>query len=105
MPSTTELVNALFTRPGGAYRYLSSYIDGDDADRLIPHDVAVDTDQLQTVIDNKSYKVTAAPVHHGPIPALAWRIDLAGKSIVFSGDMNGDSHRGPVVFADDLQCF
>jgi ribonuclease BN (tRNA processing enzyme) len=32
------------------------------------------------------------PVHHGPIPALAWRIDVGGRSIVISGDMNGDNH-------------
>ena len=29
-------------------------------------------------------------VIHGGVPALAWRIELAGKSLVFSGDTNGD---------------
>ena len=27
-------------------------------------------------------------MHHGPIAAVAWRVELAGCSIVFSGDMN-----------------
>ena len=30
----------------------------------------------------------AIPVHHGPIPALAWRVELAGCAISFSGDMS-----------------
>nr|NIR85575.1 MBL fold metallo-hydrolase [Gammaproteobacteria bacterium] len=32
------------------------------------------------------------PVHHGPTPALAWRIDTGGKAMVVSGDMNGNYH-------------
>lgn len=37
------------------------------------------------------YRITAVPVHHGPIPALAWRVEIGGKTIVFSGDMNNDN--------------
>ena len=29
-------------------------------------------------------------VSHGPVPALAYRIDLGEQRIVFSGDLNGD---------------
>ena len=32
--------------------------------------------------------ITATPVHHGPISALAWRVDIDGCGITFSGDMN-----------------
>ncbi len=31
-------------------------------------------------------------MHHSPIPALAWRIQISGKVIVFSGDMNNDNN-------------
>ncbi len=31
-------------------------------------------------------------VHHGPLPALAYRVIIGDKSITFSGDMNGDYH-------------
>ena len=37
------------------------------------------------------------PVHHGPIPSLAWRVDAGGCSLVLSGDT---SNRG-----DSLQRF
>ena len=42
-------------------------------------------------MDDSRYRLTAVPVHHGPIPALAWRVEIAGKLIVFSGDMNNDN--------------
>jgi len=92
MPATTKFVNALFGKPDGAYRYLSSYIEGTDEYRIVPHDVSAEGVRENRVIDNNNRRITAIPVHHGPIPALAWRIDIDGKSIVFSGDMNGSKH-------------
>jgi ribonuclease BN (tRNA processing enzyme) len=47
---------------------------------------------VQQVMASKDYKITAVAVHHGPVPALAWRIDINGRAIAFSGDMNGDNH-------------
>jgi ribonuclease BN (tRNA processing enzyme) len=32
----------------------------------------------------------AVTVIHGQVPALAWRIEIDGKRIVFSGDTNGE---------------
>jgi ribonuclease BN (tRNA processing enzyme) len=32
----------------------------------------------------------AVTVIHGQVPALAWRIEIGGKRIVFSGDTNGE---------------
>jgi ribonuclease BN (tRNA processing enzyme) len=32
----------------------------------------------------------AVSVVHGAFPALAWRVEMGGKRIVFSGDTNGD---------------
>jgi len=90
MPSVTKYVLALFG-PDGAYRYLSSYLDGTDSFRLLPHDVEATGRTGQLVLDNSRYRLSAAPVHHGPIPALAWRVMIAGKTLVFSGDMNNDN--------------
>ncbi len=28
---------------------------------------------------------------HGGVPAVAWRVSMGGRSIVFSGDTNGDN--------------
>jgi len=41
----------------------------------------------ETVFEMNGVKVAAFAVDHGPVkPAYGWRIDFAGKSVVFSGD-------------------
>ena len=35
-------------------------------------------------------QVTALGVTHGSVPALAYRVEYGGRSLVFSGDQNGD---------------
>ena len=90
MPSTTAFVQGMFGKQG-VYRYLSDYLDGSGGYRLIAHDVTA-TGRSQVVVrEDADYTLTAVPVHHGPIPALAWRVSIAGKHIVFSGDMNNDN--------------
>jgi len=88
MPAATVFVDRLFG-PKGAFRYLSGYLDGGEEYRLRPHDVPADGRERQRVL-SKPYRITAVPVHHGPVPALAWRVELAARSVVFSGDMNND---------------
>lgn len=87
MPSTTAFVDKLFGEKG-AFRYLSDFLDGTRPYRLLPSNVDVMSKDIMTVVDNNLYRVSAIPVDHGPIPAIAWRIDIDGKSVVFSGDMS-----------------
>lgn len=87
MPATSEFVRSLFG-PQGAYRYLSSYLDGSEVFQLRPHDVTASGKRRQLVLQKPDYRIVAVPAYHGPIPALAWRIDLSDHSVVFSGDMN-----------------
>ena len=90
MPSLTNFVHDLFGSKG-AYQYLNSYLDGSDRYRLFPHDVDATGKKEQLVESNSLHRLIAIPVHHGPIPALAWRVEFKGKIIVFSGDMNNDN--------------
>ncbi len=99
MPSATDFVQTLFADPAGAYHYLSDYLTGDGAYRLLPHDVSASETAVQQVMANKNYKLTAVAVRHGPLPALAWRIDIGERAIAFSGDMNGDNHTLPKLAA------
>lgn len=92
MPSTGAFIDTLFASPDGAFRYLDDFLNGDAGYRLIPRDVEADGTEAVTVVDDGRFRLTAIPVHHGPIPALAWRVDIGGKRIVVSGDMNGDMH-------------
>jgi ribonuclease BN (tRNA processing enzyme) len=46
----------------------------------------------------------AVRVIHGGFPALAWRVEMGGKRIVFSGDTNGDGD-GLTQLAQDADLF
>lgn len=92
MPGTRAFVESLFNKKDGAFRYLGDYLTGEGSYRLLAHDVPAQGKAANTVIDDARFRITAVPVQHGPIPALAWRVDIAGRAIVISGDMNGGNH-------------
>lgn len=87
MPSATNFVQDLFDNDG-AFEYLSSYVNGNDVYSLLPSNINAKGKTEKVALKGSDYRLTAVPVNHGSIPALAWRIDVAGKSIVFSGDMS-----------------
>ncbi len=90
MPSTTEFVSDLFG-DHGAYRYLSELlVPGEGGSYLMqPHNVVASS---TPVVAFRSGDITASAVRviHGGVPALAWRVEIGGKSVVFSGDTNGE---------------
>jgi ribonuclease BN (tRNA processing enzyme) len=90
MPSTTDFTQTLFGH-NGAYRYLSSYLDGSESYTIKTLDIPIENKQVQTILESADYQITAVPTHHGPIPAVAWKISIDDKTIVFSGDMNNDN--------------
>lgn len=96
MPSTTEFVHDLFSAPHGAYRYLSDLVDSGAqvSYKLQPHNVAA-TSAPVLAFRNADMAVYAVRVIHGAVPALAWRVEIGGKRIVFSGDTNGESEGLP----------
>ncbi len=91
MPSTTEFVHDLFSDPHGAYRYLSELVEpgGEGSYQLQPHNVVSGSTPV-LVFHNADMAVYAVRVIHGAVPALAWRVEIGGKRIVFSGDTNGE---------------
>ena len=91
MPSTTEFVHDLFSEPHGAYRYLSELVEPGEGGsyQLQPHDVDAGPVPV-LVFRNGDITLYAVRVIHGAFPALAWRVDIGGKRIVFSGDTNGE---------------
>jgi len=89
-PATSEFMHALFDEKTGAFRYLYEFITPGAASYSIQaHDVDTAKTGISTVYSDKGLKVSAVAVVHGPVPALAWRVDTVGKSMVFSGDTNG----------------
>ena len=91
MPSTTEFVHDLFSDPHGAWRYLSELVDtsNDSSYKLQPHNVDAASTPVP-VFHNAEMTISAVRIIHGAFPALAWRVEIGGKRIVFSGDTNGE---------------
>ncbi len=100
MPSTVAFVRSLFDPVRGSYRYLGDLLKplSKNPYKLQPLDVQrkrkkdgkPDAGPVEIrAFQNARFRAVASPVEHGPIPALAWRIEAGGKRIVFSGDMNG----------------
>jgi len=91
MPSTTEFVSDFFSSNRGVYRYLSELYEPaeEGAYKIQPHNVVADQTPVAAF---HSGDISALAVHvvHGGVPALAWRVEIGGKTIVFSGDTNGE---------------
>ena len=102
MPSTVAFVRALFDGTRGAYRYLGDFISPLDKSgyKLEPRDVREPAAKIGAprrkesmilpVFRNERVRVQAVTVEHGPLPAVAFRVEAGGKAIVFSGDTNGN---------------
>lgn len=105
MPSTREFVQDLFGEPHGAWRYLSDLTEQGTKEsyRLEPHDVAAGSRPV-LVLRNPEMALYAVRVIHGGFPALAWRVEMGGKRIVFSGDTNGEGD-GLTQLAMDADLF
>lgn len=105
MPSTTEFVSDFFADKHGVYRYLSELlVPGQNGSYLMqPHNVVADATP-KVEFRSSDLAASAVRVIHGGVPALAWRLDVGGKSVVFSGDTNGEGE-GLVRLARDADLF
>ncbi len=91
-PPTTEFVADLFDAKHGAYRYLADFVSGGEGGySLVAHDVTLGEHEVRSIYKSIDTVVSATKVIHGGVPALAWRVELGGKVIVFSGDTNGNN--------------
>jgi ribonuclease BN (tRNA processing enzyme) len=90
-PHLERWLDALFG-PDGAWAYLGGYLDGTDGlVRLEAVTVGYESDSPTRVLDNDRMSVTALGVPHGIVPALAYRVDVADRALVFGSDQNGSS--------------
>ncbi|WP_293750395.1 MBL fold metallo-hydrolase [uncultured Paraglaciecola sp.] len=89
MPSTSNYLQRLLGDKG-AFAYLKGYVNKrTDADyKVVATDVPLIKGQSFNYSLTKDILAKSTFVHHGPVAAVAWRVELAGCSIVFSGDMS-----------------
>jgi ribonuclease BN (tRNA processing enzyme) len=86
-PSTTRLIHLLFDKDG-AYGYLKDFsapltIDAHNLNATVRPNL-----MPETIVSEGALKITAIAGHHRDAPAVIYRIDYAGKSITFSGDID-----------------
>ncbi len=91
MPSTKSFVNRLFADGKGAWQYLGDHLDGRATLQIKAHTISKNL-KAKVIYRKGNISIKAVSVHHGPIPAMAYRVNIGKKSITFSGDMNGDYH-------------
>jgi ribonuclease BN (tRNA processing enzyme) len=94
-PGTEAFVASLLTAGTGAYGYLSGYLDGEGRLlRLVVSEFSVDDGDTRYEVElgsESAVEMTALPVPHGIVPALAFRVSAEGRSVVFASDQNGSN--------------
>lgn len=102
-PSLTDYLASNVGKEG-AYQYLSGYIDGTGGlVRLEPVELDPSGDVVQAVrfMTDRNITITATGVPHGIVPAIAYRVRVGEKEIVFASDQNGNDERF-IDFAKDV---
>jgi ribonuclease BN (tRNA processing enzyme) len=105
-PSTSRFLNLLFGKHG-AFAYLSDFaapiaIQAHDIPAKVhPNLVA------QTILNEHGLVITAVAGHNRDAPSVIYRIDYAGKSITFSGDIDAQGLPGlrTIAKGSDLLVF
>ncbi len=86
-PSTRQFMSLLFG-PQGAFAYLKDFsapVSFEITDLPGP---GLSGRQPREVLHRGGLAITAVPGHHGEAPAVIYRIDYRGRSVVFSGDID-----------------
>lgn len=87
VPDTKTFINRLFENKKGAWEYMGDFLDGSASFKLNTNIVSF-SKEIKTIYKKDDIKIEAISVHHGPIPAVAYKVFIKDKSITFSGDMS-----------------
>jgi ribonuclease BN (tRNA processing enzyme) len=83
-PSTTAFVDRLFGARG-AFAYLSKFRNTLELDAV---DLPIAPEApIREVVSDADFRVTSVAVDHDDAPAVAFRIEHAGRAVVVSGDL------------------
>jgi ribonuclease BN (tRNA processing enzyme) len=104
VPDLQTFLGRLFDAGSGAFQVLGTSLGGAPAPgvgvpgvgggvRLEPAMADVKKLEPTPLFDRQGLRVTALGIPHGNIPALAYRVQVGGTSVVFSSDQNGSNPR------------
>jgi len=91
-PGLSQYLQSMLSKEHGAYGYLSGYLDGSGGLAKIEAQEVTDADEAAVAVfesEEGDLRIDALSVPHGIVPALAFRVRVDGKTIVFSSDQNG----------------
>lgn len=87
-PGLEAWLTSLLDSDAGAYGYLSGFLDGTGGrPMLVAKEVA--SGVPLTVYKDAGIVIEAMHVPHGIVPAVAFKVSVAGESFVFASDQNG----------------
>ncbi len=102
--SAEQFVERLFGAKQGVYPYLSPFIDNkaDSAYKIKTKNIqwTYKNRNVRPVYKDNDFIIKTISVHHGPFPALAYRVEVAGCVISFTGDMSGRLNTMPDLAQD-----
>ncbi|MDZ7669221.1 MAG: MBL fold metallo-hydrolase [Gammaproteobacteria bacterium] len=88
-PDTETFVERLIGADG-AFAYLADFLTfrSSGGYKLSVRNVPAAGRRVWSAFRADTIRLAAVPVNHGPVPALAWRVEIGDQSIVFTGDFN-----------------
>ena len=94
VPDVQRFLFRLFDDKNGAFQQLGGTLRG--AGQGVPLDITVVDSarpEPSTVLDRDGLRVTALGVPHADTPSLAYRVEVAGSTVVFGSDQTGTNPR------------
>ncbi len=88
-PSMNEFIDGQFDAVRGIYRYLNIFTRAISSGEFAytTQNLESNTDaESMTLIEENGLVIKSVAVNHGPVPAVAYRIEYGGKVIVYTGD-------------------
>ncbi len=100
-PDTETFVERLIG-PEGAFAYLQDFLTYKSSGgyRVRARNVPSTGKKRWARFASDTLRMAAIPVNHAEVPALAWRVEVGGMSVVVSGDFNNQKNVMP-EFAKD----
>ena len=100
-PDTKTFVERLIGR-NGAYPYLAEFLTYrvNEGYKINARNVPATGRRRWSRFGTEHIRLASIPVHHGVVPALAWRVEVGGYVIVFAGDFSNQKNVIP-TFAED----
>jgi ribonuclease BN (tRNA processing enzyme) len=95
-PGLHDYLDSMLGKEKGAYGYLSGYLDGSGGlPQLRQTEVQREQQDTATVLADavSRQQVDAMYVPHGIVPAIAFRVQIGDKRIVFASDQNGSAEQ------------